>query len=186
MKRSKFGVQVRVILGVGVVLAASVVVQAAATPAAKTSAPQAAAQREAQAAAPSVAQRSAQPMMAPRASNMASVPGLEVFQPSAMPTEKTAVKDLQAFLDRRITTGWQVRKIENLGGEMTITRGARIYVMDAMIDLKVLAAVSPRESEVMSAPWVGRLSGRRNENRTVRVRLTWIRKASGWTLRSIE
>lgn len=103
----------------------------------------------------------------------------------ALPTEESAVKDVQTYLGLR-TGRWEVRKITNVASELSSIRGEQSFTMDAIVDVKVKAAITPGETELRNDPWLVRLAGKRGEKKSAHVKLTWVKRDMTWKLRNLE
>lgn len=109
----------------------------------------------------------------------------QAFAAAPMPTEASAVKDVQAFLNTR-TDAWEVQRIKSISSEFTSIKGVQVFVMDSILDVKIGTSITPKETDMSSGSWLSSLSGKRGESKGARVRLTWVRRASGWKLKALD
>jgi len=97
--------------------------------------------------------------------------------PAPVPTEKTAVTDVEKFLDLR-TGRWSV-------DGLTRNTERDTYEMDVTLDITIHTSGSPRHEDLENDPWLAGFTGKAGERKPVPVTLTWARTGDGWKLRRI-
>jgi len=97
--------------------------------------------------------------------------------PVPLPTEKSAIADVQDFLNLR-TGRWSV-------DGLTKNTERETYEMDVTLNITIHASGSPRKEDLDNDPWLAEFSGKAGERKSVPVTLTWAKTRGGWKVRRI-